>query len=82
MAKILTAESVLETMIEKYNEYSRLAAFWRNVEHPTWEKYATGATATLELIEEMFEPWMYKFVFVPEYKSGSAFEWRKMEVAK
>lgn len=80
MAKILTVESVLETTIEKYNEYSRLAAFWHNVEHPAWEKYATGATATLELIEEIFEPWMYRFVFVSEYKSGRAFEWRKMEV--
>ena len=80
MKGVFTKEYVLKTLADKHNEYAKTAAYWRRVEHPEWGKYATAATAVLELIQKLFVPSKYKFVFVTENISGCRFEWRKVEV--
>ena len=80
MNGVFTKEFILDTLAEKYNEYSKIAAFWHRMDHPEWDKYETAASAVLELVQKLFIPGKYKFVFVSENISGYNFEWRKMEV--
>ena len=80
MNDVLIKKDVLTKMAEKHNEYSKTAAYWRRVEHPAWDKYATAAAAVLELIEQMFDTGEYAFVFVSEHFNGCNFEWRKVEM--
>lgn len=80
MKGVFTKEFVLKSLAEKYNEYSKTAAYWHRMEHPEWDKYGTAASAVLELIQKLFIPSKYQFVFVTENISGCRFEWRKVEV--
>lgn len=80
MNGVFTKEFILDTLAEKYNEYSKTAAYWRRMDHPEWSKYGTAASAVMELIRELFIPGKYKFVFVSENISGYNFDWRKVEV--
>lgn len=80
MNDVLIEKDVLAKMADKYNEYSKIAAYWRRMDHPAWDKYATGAAAVLELIKKMFDTSKYTFVFASENFPGCHFEWRKVEV--
>lgn len=80
MNGVFTKEFILNTLAEKYNEYSEMAAYWHRVDHPAWEKYATAATAVLELIETMFGVDEYTFVYTSRNIGGCNFDWKKVEV--
>lgn len=69
-----------DTLAEKFNEYSKTAAYWHHMDHPAWEKYATAAAAVLELIAMMFDAGEYALVFTSENIGGCNFDWRKVEV--
>ena len=71
---------VLEVLSKTYNEYSRKAAYWRQCDHDTWDKHATGASAVLETIDALFSGGKYFFKFETETIGNVTFEWRKMEV--
>ena len=80
MNGVFAKEFIFDTLAAKYNEYSKTAAYWRRVDHPAWEKYATAATAVLELIETMFDADEYTLVFTSGNIGDCNFDWRKMEV--
>lgn len=71
---------VLEALANSYNENTRLGAFWRACDHDTWEKYAVGATAVLDVIDKLFARGSFYFRFITETRNNVTFEWRKMEV--
>lgn len=81
MNGVFTKQFVLKSLAEKYNEYSKMAAYWYRMEHPEWGKYGTAAIALLEVVTTLFEDGKdYKLTFVSETLNGVEFEWRKMEV--
>lgn len=72
---------VLKLFEHEYNENSRVAAYWRKLEHDAYKTNAMAAAEVDYLAHHLFEEGKhFRFVMVREEKNEHIFEWRRMEV--